>query len=225
MPPRIDLTGQRFGRLVVESFSHMKKNISIWNCICDCGNEKKIDSSLMKQEKTKSCGCIQMEMRIQHGKRNKIHGMIKTPEYRAWDAMKSRCLNKTHPSYKDYGGRNITIYKPWIESFESFYKDMGPRPSPQHSLDRIDNNKGYSKQNCRWTTKRIQMINQRPRNRETALPQGVYLTRNGKYYSQIRYGNKGIHLGTFDDPITAAEEYQLWKRLRDKAIEFEAEGC
>jgi hypothetical protein len=120
-------------------------------CKCECGNIKNITLSNLKT--SISCGC----------KKNKFlkHNMVNTPEYRSWRAMKSRCLNSNHVAYKNYGGRGITIYNEWINSFESFIKDMGKRPTIKHTLDRINNNGNYEPSNCRWSTPKQQAKNRR----------------------------------------------------------------
>ena len=89
------------------------------------------------------------------------HGMYGTPEYSSWESMRTRCLNKNHVRYKDYGGRGIKICEQWLDSFKTFYEDMGPRPSLKHSIDRIDNNGNYEPLNCKWSTNKQQYRNRR----------------------------------------------------------------
>lgn len=101
------------------------------------------------------------------------HGMYGTPEYRAWYHMKGRCRNKNNNRYNSHGGRGIDYCEEW-SNFENFYKDMGDRPSLKHSLDRIDNNKGYNKENCRWATQSQQSINKRVSKNNTSGYKGVY---------------------------------------------------
>jgi hypothetical protein len=97
------------------------------------------------------------------------HGMKNTPEYSAWCSMRARCKNKSASHYQDYGGRGIVVCERW-NTFENFYADMGPRPSPNHSIDRKDNNGNYEPSNCRWATKEIQFNNRRT---------CIFLTHNG----------------------------------------------
>jgi hypothetical protein len=91
------------------------------------------------------------------------HRLSNTPEYNSWVGMKGRCLNEHGPDFRLYGGRGIAVCERWRDSFEAFYTDMGPRPSPMHSIDRFPNNDGhYEPGNCRWATPREQRLNQRP---------------------------------------------------------------
>lgn len=159
-----DLRGQRFGRLLVlnRHGSDNKKNIT-WLCQCDCGNQKIIIGTAMLRGETRSCGCLQKEAAR---KTLQTHGKSKTRLYRVWAGMKSRCLNPNADNYKYYGAIGVTICDEWIDDYETFeswalssgYDDTAG--SQECTLDRIDNTKGYSPDNCRWTNHFIQCNNQ-----------------------------------------------------------------
>lgn len=153
-PRFVNLTGLRINRLTVMLFSGKKGRSSMWLCRCDCGNEITVQAGNIRNSGTKSCGCLRKE-------NTTTHGMRKTTEYGSWSHAKSRCTNPTDKAYKNYGGRGITICDRWLESFENFLEDMGLKPSPKHSIDRIDNELGYSKENCRWATAKEQGRNTR----------------------------------------------------------------
>lgn len=159
------VVGQRYGKLVVlkqvESFvtpSGQKQRAYL--CQCDCGRQKPVraHSLVGHKEPTKSCGCVSRE---DFREKYATHGMSKLSEFRIWKGMKQRCSNKNCKSYADYGGRGITVCDRWKDSFENFIIDMGRRPSKRHSLDRIDNDKGYDPENCRWATASQQTRNSR----------------------------------------------------------------
>lgn len=139
--------GDRFCRLVVRKEAGVFGSMRYWICECICGKPILATSSALKTQKIKSCGCLLKE----NGSKG-THGMWLSCEYRAWINMKRRCLNPKCPSYRHYGGRGIKVYKPWIRSFEKFFKEVGKRPSPQHSLGRINNDKGYIPRNVEWQT-------------------------------------------------------------------------
>ncbi len=148
----IDRTGHIYGRLTVISYAgNDGKTNSLWNCVCLCGNKKIARSSFLRRGEIRSCGCLQREFVT-------THSMTGTPEYRSWNSMKARCFNKKSFLYNRYGARGITVCNEWINSFEQFYHDMGHRPKGT-SIDRIDNNKGYFKENCRWATSKQQNRN------------------------------------------------------------------
>jgi len=156
-----DLSGNIYGRLTAIEFhkrDSIKKN-TFWVCKCECGNTLVVNTENLRVGNTKSCGCLQKES---VSKANKTHGLRNTPEYSAWAALKGRCLNKNNGEYHRYGARGITVCDRWLDSFENFYADMGKKPSSNLSIDRINNNKGYSKENCRWATS-----SQQARNRNT----------------------------------------------------------
>jgi len=157
MGKEIDITGQKFNRLTAIKFSHREEpRCHFWIFKCDCGVVKSIRKSHVVNNKTTSCGCYSQERKD----KMKIGAITRNPIYNIWDKMKARCLNKNNPAYKYYGGRGIKICDRWLNSFENFLEDMGERPS-RSSVDRIDNNKGYFKENCRWATWHQQSRNTR----------------------------------------------------------------
>ena len=149
-----DLMGKKFRRLTVIRLGEKLNNGEhFWLCQCKCGNLIKVRGGHLRNGHTKSCGCLRKEQL-------KTHGMSQKLEYKSWAKLKGRCLNKNIPNYKDYGGRGITICEEWKNSFETFYKDMGNRPKGT-SIDRIDNNENYCKENCRWSLPKVQARNKR----------------------------------------------------------------
>ena len=160
----IDLTGRRFGRLIV-----VKRNATNtggdkprWQCRCDCGTKTITNGDCLRRGVTQSCGCLQRERTGDAAKvSSRKHGMSASPEYASWHGMKSRCLNPNATGYKRYGGRGIKICQQWLDSFERFLADMGTRPSSAHTLDRDDTNRDYTPANCRWSSKEEQANNRR----------------------------------------------------------------
>ena len=163
MPKLIDLTGRRFGRLtVLKRGSNANGGRPRWACLCDCGAETLPSGSNLHGGGTRSCGCLGREHAAVAVKiRSLKHGMSLSPEHNAWAHMKQRCFNKNTQKYKLWGGRGITVCPQWLDSFEAFYADTGPRPSPKHSLDRINNDGNYEPGNVRWATHKEQNNNRR----------------------------------------------------------------
>jgi hypothetical protein len=150
----IDLKGKKFGKLtVIEQLLPKEKGYAKWICKCDCGGEKTVQSGHLKKGDVKSCGCAN----VTHGH---TRGRIYTAEYNTWISMKDRCCNPKNKRYDRYGGRGITVSNEWLNNFDVFYKDMGDKPTPKHSIDRINNDKGYCKENCKWATDKEQARNQ-----------------------------------------------------------------
>lgn len=134
-----------------------KKEI-LWLCKCECGKTKKLPTSRITCGSDVSCGCYRKEMK---GRYSLTHGMAKSPEWHAWLRVKARCYNKKHEKYRYYGGRGIGVATSFKNSFEKFYAEIGPRPSPKHSVERIDNSRGYAPGNIKWATMSEQRRNRR----------------------------------------------------------------
>lgn len=187
----LDLVGQRFGRLTVTERAGTSGEHSRWLCQCDCGNTHVVDSSALRRGASKSCGCLKLD--IGHGAARRGR---KTPEYFIWVSMRQRCGNPRNKGYPRYGARGIRVCDRW-SAFEAFLADMGPRPSPTHSVERRDNNGPYAPDNCHWATPKEQANNSR-RNievtylgRRMTLMQAVELAGSIPYPLAIRRVRKG----------------------------------
>lgn len=188
--------GDKFNKLTVKAFKGSRNGIV--TAQCDCGNVIDVMRCHLKNGNNKSCGCLVLsspkERFTKHGHINHIGGKrIATPEYRAWQNMRNRCLNKSSKDYKYYGGRGITMDVNW-NSFEEFLKDMGNRPNNSLTLDRIDSNKDYSKTNCRWATRSEQARNRpyaKTKTWELAELLNVKITSAAHYIWKVRAVDKG----------------------------------
>lgn len=150
--------GQKFVRLTILKLAEKDKNSNKrWFCKCECGNERKILQNNLTRGKTKSCGCLNKEV-VKN--RFTTHEMSNTRIYKSWASLLQRCNNSNATAYKGWGGRGITVCKSWYK-FINFYKDMGNSYRDDLQIDRIDNNKGYFKENCKWSTSIEQNNNKR----------------------------------------------------------------
>ncbi len=191
-----DRTGDRYGRLVVTGLSariERRENgcyVRFWNCRCDCGNEVEVCSGNLTGH-TQSCGCFKAE-RIHEGTFK--HGLIHTPEYWAWHAMQRRCYDKKDKGYKNYGARGIQVCDRWINSFNDFISDMGMKPHPRYSIERVDNDGNYEKSNCVWGTKLQQ-------------------NRNRRNTRRLEHNGKNLTLQEWSD-ITGLDYFTLLRRVK-----------
>lgn len=171
MAKKVDLTGLRFGRLLVVAPAGVIKKGSrtykTWECLCDCGLTSFKTTNSLNSGNVRSCGCLAAESQSKRAiDRNTVHGHNRagrgnqSPTWHSWNSMRKRCLYKGHVSYPLYGGRGITVCEEW-KSFSSFLLDMGERPSGK-TLDRINVNGNYEPSNCRWATPSEQQKNKRP---------------------------------------------------------------
>ena len=215
---KIDLTGQRFGRLAVTgAIKRMPKGkyfVNHWECICDCGKTAYVRQDCLTSGNSKSCGCVAAEK----SKARAIHGQWNSRQYKVWTSMVQRCTNPKDKGYPEYGGRGITVCERW-RSYKNFLEDMGQRPKGG-TIDRIDNNGNYEPGNCRWATQSEQNRNTRRHRNNSSGVTGVDFDKSRrKYRAQFRVDGRNIMLGRFDTVEEAAEarreaEIQYWGHER-----------
>lgn len=177
-------------------------------CKCSCGTEKVVDLGNLVTGKSKSCGSMVRGCKVSP---TTTHGMTKSTEYRSWSHCKTRCYNEDFLDYRYYGAKGIKVCDRWLESFENFLEDMGKKPSPKHTLDRIDVNGDYEPSNCRWATKTEQAFNQNISSDNTSGRVGVYINEYG-YTASISYQNSQYYLGyfhNFESAVKAREDAEL----------------
>lgn len=151
--------GDVFGLLTVkEPKGRDSYSKFMWLCACTCGTETVVRDNNLRQGKVESCSCLRRQLTSE---RNTKHGFGSTPEAQAWRDMKKRCLNPEDKNYHNYGGRGITVAAEWVDDFLCFLSDVGSRPNPKSTLDRVDNSKGYCPGNVRWVSMQRQQRNKR----------------------------------------------------------------
>lgn len=192
MAKLIDLTGQRFGRLtVIERVENNRRGQARWLCRCDCKKEIVVTSSNLRCGHTNSCGCFKLDSSV-------THKGSKTRLYRVWVGMRERCNNPNSSRFSDYGGRGITVCAEWQHDFSAFrdwaiangYDETAPHGTC--TIDRIDNDKGYFPENCRWVTSKEQNANQRP---STHSNIAVLCVETGIVYATIHDAAKASNTG------------------------------
>jgi hypothetical protein len=209
----IDLSGRRFGRLVV-----LRRGTKIprrgghsykWLCRCDCGVEKEVLSTHLSSGHTRSCGCFQKEWRdsgtvnFKHGHWSGDNAKGGTPEHRTWMSMNARCYIPGSTSYRNYGARGITVCDRWRDDFLAFFADMGKRPSRAHSIERLKNDKGYSPENCVWALPVVQSNNRRSNRMVEINGEHLSLTQAAQKFSPVALGTVWSRLQDGWDAVDA----------------------
>ncbi|MFA4944873.1 MAG: hypothetical protein WC789_09265 [Lentisphaeria bacterium] len=186
-PQPLDLQGRRFGRWLVLQQAVSDQYGRKWHCRCLCGVERAVKAASLRSGASNSCGCLKREQMVAR----RTHGLSKTPIYKRWAAMIARCEDSHGRAYHNYGARGITVCPRWRDSVEAFIEDMGAPPSPAHTIERVDNSKGYEPGNCTWVLRRAQNRNKRTNQTVTFNGETLCLrdwaTRLGLKYGTLRY--------------------------------------
>jgi hypothetical protein len=180
-----NLIGKIFGRLTVVKLASIGPlGGFVWECLCECGNVITIKPKYLVSGNTRSCGCLKIDLAAD---RHRTHGLSELPEHRIWEAMKGRCFRRSDPGYKNYGARGITVCKRWLD-FGKFIEDVGRRPSPKHSIERLDNDGNYEPGNVIWATRKEQSRNTR---------RNVFIVHNGvratlSAWAEMKHFKRGL---------------------------------
>ena len=194
MGEKVDETGQTHGRLlVIQEDTRINKKHAYWSCLCSCGNVVTVYGLKLRSGHTSSCGCLRRK-----------HGFSQTPEYESYQKMMRRCYDPMSENYEFYGGRGIQVCERWRLSIKAFMEDMGPKPNPDCTLDRINVNGDYSPGNCRWADAETQQRNKRVCKKSRTGIKGV-IPYKSRFQAYIRVNGRLHHLGYFDTIGEAAE--------------------
>lgn len=211
---RVAITeGERFGRLMaVHELGERIDSKVAWLCRCDCGNETRVAATRLKAGLVSSCGCLAVQMTVE---RNSTHRLSGSREHRIWRGMKARCNSEVETPNPNYAGKGISVDPSWTDSFEKFISDMGPAPSDQHSIDRKDNDLGYTPENCRWADNSTQRFNRATPSHNTSGFKGVRQNKNGKWTARLSFEKKSILNETF----TSLEEALAARTRAEEEVE------
>lgn len=205
-----NIAGQRFGRLVAVELVRSEGEKRFWKCDCDCGETYVVNKVGLKSGHTRSCGCLFNDTVVAsltkhgHASRDKA-----SRTYKCYHSMKSRCTSPSHENNKVY--KDISVCSRWLESFENFLEDMGEAPTEKHEIDRIDPEKDYYKENCRWVTKKQNCYNKRGKKNTTSQYKGVSFDstrkRNKRWKAQLTINGKKVFEGRYITEVEAAKAY------------------
>ena len=223
MPKALDITGEKYHKLTAVRYSHKEGKERIWMFVCDCGNEYFAPVGKVRFGSARSCGCLKKDVLKD---RNTSHGMRHTSEYEAWRGAKRRVKGKDSKRRK-YEENNITMQEDWFNDFMTFYEYIGPKPSPSHSLGRIDNFKGYEEGNVRWETPEEQARNhsKQANNKTGVVGVHAHSSHGGKYESYVanltmlgKDFSKSFSVGKFGEELAfflACEQRDQWMLINE----------
>lgn len=212
-----DISGQKFGRLTaIECVGKNKYNYAVWRCRCECGNETNVPGNSLRSGNTKSCGCLNMENSTNRiVSLNTTHGKTHTRLFRVWSSMRNRCDNPNATNYSDYGARGIRVCDEWESNFEAFFEwavSQGYDPTAKrgkYTVDRINNDLGYSPENCRLATSKQQANNRRSTHFVTYNGVTKSATEWARYYGK---GRSRFSSMSDEQIVQIIDAYEAYKR-------------